>query len=140
MHAMTYSPREQRGSAILEALISILIFSVGILAITGLQAISIKNVAAAKYRTDASFLANQVIGQMWADDKSNQTLKTNYETGKPKYETWSANVIKALPGAATTPPTIKIDANNVATVTISWQEPGETLAHRYVALTRIDKN
>lgn len=55
----------QRGSMMLEALISILIFSIGILAIIGLQAASIKMSSDAKYRSDASFLASQLVAQMW---------------------------------------------------------------------------
>ncbi len=58
----TYS---QRGSVLLEALISILIFSVGILGIVGLQASSIKMSSDAKYRSDASLLANEYLGSMW---------------------------------------------------------------------------
>jgi len=57
----------QSGAMLLEALIAILIFSLGILAVIGLQAQSIRNSAESKYRSDASFLANQLIGRMWAD-------------------------------------------------------------------------
>ena len=59
--------RQQTGVMLLEALIAILIFSLGILAIIGLQAQSIRNSSEAKYRADASFLANQLIGYMWTD-------------------------------------------------------------------------
>ena len=58
---------KQSGVMLLEALIGILIFSIGILAVVGLQSLSVKNQADAKYRADASYLANQIIGQMWAD-------------------------------------------------------------------------
>ena len=64
-------PVSQRGSMLLEALIAILLFSMGILGLMGLQAIALKNTADAKYRTEAAFLANQIIGQMWADNPAN---------------------------------------------------------------------
>ena len=48
----------QRGVVLIEALVAILIFSVGILAIVGLQANMIKNTAEAKYRSEASYIAN----------------------------------------------------------------------------------
>lgn len=51
----------------LEALISILIFSIGILAIVGLQVSSVNMSSDAKYRADASMLAGQYIGKMWED-------------------------------------------------------------------------
>jgi len=67
MKAQTLRRDSQSGAMLLEALIAILIFSLGILAVIGLQAQSIRNSAEAKYRSDASYLANQLIGRMWAD-------------------------------------------------------------------------
>ena len=60
-------PKAQKGIVILEALIALLIFSLGILALVGLQAAMIKNTSDNKYRVDASFLAQERIGRMWAD-------------------------------------------------------------------------
>ena len=129
----------QQGSIVLEALISILIFSIGILAIVGLQAASIKNTAAAKYRTDASLLANQVIGQMWLGDKTNATLVANFSSPDgADYVTWADTVSQALPGASAVPPTIAIDANNNATVTVFWQGPDEAEAHNYTAIAVVN--
>lgn len=131
----------QRGSVVLEALISILLFSIGILAIVGLQAASIKNVTAAKYRTDASLLVNQVIGQMWVSDKSNATLVTNFSSpAGANYVTWANAVAQSLPGVSGVPanaPTIAVDANNNATVTVFWQAPDEAAAHKYTAIAVI---
>lgn len=130
---------KQRGSVLLESLIAILIFSMGILAIVGLQGASIKNTANAKYRTDASMLANQIIGQMWAGDKSAAALQASFNSpGGAKYVLWKANVQQALPGAAANAPTVSIDAGNVATVTIWWQSPGESAPHSHVAIARIN--
>lgn len=136
---MNTAPKtKQRGSVVLEALISILLFSIGILAIIGLQAASIKNVAAAKYRTDASLLANQVIGQMWVSDKSNAALVANFSSpAGADYSAWVITVAQALPGVSGVPanaPTVVIDANNNATVTLFWQEPNETAAHNYTSI------
>lgn len=128
----------QQGSVVLEALISILLFSIGILAIVGLQAASIKNVAAAKYRTDASLLANQVIGQMWAGDKANATLSANFSSPSGAgYIAWADTVAQALPGVSGVPanaPTIAIDASNSVTVTVFWQAPDEPAPHNYTAI------
>lgn len=129
---------KQNGSVVLEALISILIFSIGILAIVGLQAASIKNVASAKYRTDASLLANQIIGQMWVSDKTNAALITNFSSpAGANYVAWANIVGQRLPGVSGVPanaPTIAIDANNNATVILFWQAPNETVAHNYTAI------
>jgi type IV pilus assembly protein PilV len=135
MHRMK---SKQTGSFILEALISILIFSIGILGIVGLQAAAIKDTAAAKYRTDASLLVNQIVGQMWVDDKTNAGLIANYESpGGAKYLDWKSGVVQALPGASATPPTITIGANNAVTVTVWWQSPDEFTPHNYTAIANV---
>jgi type IV pilus assembly protein PilV len=66
---------------LLEALIGILIFSLGILSLVALQATSIQLTSDAKYRTDASLLANRLIGQMWASGLAPDALETAFENG-----------------------------------------------------------
>src|SRR5205823_13644336 len=51
------APGSERGVMLIEALAAILIFSIGILAVVGMQAVAIKDVASAKYRSEAAFLA-----------------------------------------------------------------------------------
>jgi len=127
---------------VLEALISMLLFSIGILAIIGLQAASIKNTAAAKYRTDASLLVNQVVGQMWVSDKTNATLVANFSSpAGAGYTAWVNTVAQALPGVsgvAANAPTIAIDASNNATITVFWQAPDEAAAHNYTAIAVVN--
>lgn len=64
-------PGTLRGMALIEALVAILIFSVGVIGVLGLQALALKSSSDAKYRADAAFLANQLIGQMWVDSRAN---------------------------------------------------------------------
>ncbi len=61
------APAAQRGVVMIEVMVAILIFSVGVLAIVGLQATMIKSTADAKYRADANYIAQSRIGQIWAD-------------------------------------------------------------------------
>ena len=56
----------QKGSALLEALIAIVVFSLGLLALAGAQANAIRAQGEAKARADAAFVANQVIGDLWS--------------------------------------------------------------------------
>ena len=131
--------KKQTGMAILENMIAILIFSFGILGIVGLLAASMKNTASSKYRNDASMLANQIAGRMWTSDKSNTSLKTNFESPSgTNFVEWKTSVASVLPGVAANQPTIQIDASNVATVTVRWQAPGEAAAHNYVLIARIN--
>lgn len=135
----------QSGSMILEALISILIFSMGILAIIGLQAASVTASTDAKYRTEASLLANQLIGQMWVSNRTSTVLQ-NYSTTQD-YANWLATVASRLPGVAANQPTLTVTPNvglnttsSLVTITIFWKlpsEPAANPAHQYVAIAQI---
>ena len=125
----------QRGVMLLEALIGILLFSIGILAVVALQASATKAVTQAKFRTDASFLADQVIGQMWAN-RTNAAAYAYAGGAVPAVLTaWMQEVNGRLPNAATYPPTVAIAPTAYAgpptytayqvTVTIFWQLPDE---------------
>lgn len=149
MHFMACSPREQQGSMLLEALIAILIFSMGIIAIVGLQATSIKLSTDAKYRSEASLLANKLIGQMWVSDRASAvTLATNFSSSPAggNYTTWLASSVQTtLPGvsaASNTLPTVSIltpagATQGQVTINIFWQMPGETTRHNYTAIAQI---
>lgn len=137
---MNSTIRQQQGVVLLESLAAILIFSVGILGIVGLLAASIKSNGDAKYRSDASMLANQIVGKMWVEDKSNAALKSNFESPDgAEYTAWKTSVADALPGVAANVPTIDISDDNVATVRVKWQAPGEAAPHSYVLVARINE-
>lgn len=128
--------RSQAGVMLIEALIGILIFSIGILALIGMQGAAIRNTTDARYRSEASFLANQIIGQMWVD-RSNLTQYTS--TGYAPRDTWATEVAERLPGVTGTRlPTIVIGAENEVTVTIQWLQPGETQGRTLQMINRIN--
>ena len=87
--------RGQSGVMLLEALIAILIFSLGILGIVGLQAVQMKLVADAKYRSDAALLAEELIGQMWASDRTAATLNAVFATGATACTAQAAGIAAA---------------------------------------------
>lgn len=130
--------KQQSGFLLIEGLIAILIFSFGILALVALQAVVVKEVGEAKYRMEATQFANQLIGQMWGDDKL--TLAVNYASPDgSRYLLWKNEVVAAgsLPGAATNLPTVVFGANNQVTVSVFWKQPGADVAHQYVAITQL---
>lgn len=114
--------RTQQGLMLLEGLIAIVIFSLGILAIIGLQAATVKQTTDAKYRLDASFLANQSIGTIW-------TNRSNLAAHAVTNET-----ISSLPNGKRT---ITVSGSQV-TVTITWKLPGETATRSYTAIAQIN--
>ncbi len=68
----------QSGVMLIEALIAILIFSIGVLGIIGLQGTAVKASTDSKYRSEAALLANELIGQMWASNRTQATLQAAY--------------------------------------------------------------
>ena len=128
--------RRQSGSVILESMIAILVFSLGILGIVGLQAASIKASTDAKYRSEASLLVNELIGRMWVSDRNQATLEANFASPDgDAYQAWAwvgtgaadegtqadparGTVLETLPGAAANLPTISIAAVAPVAVTL----------------------
>jgi type IV pilus assembly protein PilV len=142
---MKRSKSKQSGVMLLEALISLLIFAIGVLGLMGMQAMAIKVAADSKYRGEAAMHADQIINQMWADDRTNAVLVANYSSTPSgvKYEVWRDQIQGAgtgLPGSSLSgnAPTVTIDANNLVTVTIRWQPPNATAANRYVTVARLN--
>jgi type IV pilus assembly protein PilV len=62
---MMNTKSRQTGLVMLEGLIAILIFSMAILGVVGMQATAIGKGSESQYRADAAFLANQLLAQMW---------------------------------------------------------------------------
>lgn len=130
----------EHGFSLLEGLVAILIFSLGVLALISMQATSIQQSSGAKYRSDASLLANDLIGQMWVSDRTAATLQTNFMSGGANYTTWVNNVQATLPTAAASAPSVSVTGTGVATITIFWKAPNEAAsaaANRYTTVAQI---
>jgi len=134
---------QQKGSVLLEGLIAILIFSMGILAIVGLQGAAIKTVADSQYRLEASFLTNRIVADMW----TNPANINNYVYpggGATALAPWVADVQARLPGVASNPPTITITGDAAsgytATIAVFWQAAGESTPHNFTSVSYININ
>jgi type IV pilus assembly protein PilV len=123
--------KTQKGVMLLEALVAILIFTLGIIAVMGMQAASISQVTQAKFRTDASYLANQIVGKMWTDIPN---LANYASSGYAGRAAWNAAVASTLP----TGNGIITVAGSVATVTVQWKLPSESVTHQYVTIANIN--
>ena len=86
----------EEGVMLIEALIAILIFSIGILAVVGMQATAIKNVTESKSRSEAAFLAEELMAQMWIDQ--------NISTGAVQVNASNVTVANYNYGGSGTPP------------------------------------
>ena len=137
--------RKQGGVVLIEALLGILIFSIGILALIGMQSVAVKNTTDARYRTEAAYLGNGILGQIRLDIANlNQYADVNVATYAPR-STWRSQVEALLPGvniaSAQRVPSIVLaagptypgdtDAPSQVTVTLTWMQPGETQERRF---------
>ena len=143
------NPTKQSGVMLIEALVGMLIFLIGILALMGMQAAAISNTTQAKYRSDAALFAGQIVSQMWSDP--NNIASYAYTSGgsstNANVNAWVSRISNTLPGtsASTNPPSIAIAASNGGfdiTVTVRWQAPNETAAtaHNFASTSRIAFN
>lgn len=144
-----------RGFVLLEALIGMLIFAIGVLGLVGLQSTAIKTATEAKGRSEAAFLANQLIARMWTDRSSLASYALNATatpcssgsntSAHPPVANWLGYVQGdavdpgLLPGAAGLRQAIVLGANNEVTVTLCWLAPGGEV-HRHVARSQIRFN
>lgn len=111
----------QQGVVIIEAMIAILIFSIGVLGIVGMQASMIKNTSESKFRADASYIAQQQIGMLWTDPAN-----------LPADGSTTNNNIPDLPNG-----TISITrVGTLYTVIVNWQQPGES-PHNFTTIATI---
>lgn len=101
--------RPQQGFMLLEVLVALLIFALGVMGLVGLQANAVKQVGDAKYRADAAMLADDLVGQMQVADRSFAALNAAFNsTDGTAYAAWKARVTAALPGAASYSQTVTL--------------------------------
>lgn len=135
---MSMKKNHQSGSVLLEALISILIFAFGVLALFGMQATALKNMSQSNYRATAVFMASQLIGSVQGDINHLADYQYTVGTTNAKVDPWLAELTAALPQAGAT---VAVDnANSTITVTVSWQAPGDTTGHQHQVSTYVSYN
>jgi type IV pilus assembly protein PilV len=149
----------QAGSFLLEALIGIVIFALGALAMVALQANAITVQSDAEYRIEAASFADQILGQINANvqrDTNNAVITSTLNafshnattsascnfTGSPNPPTnpiianWVSAITTGatgLPGSTTAMQQIVIDTgnNNQTTVVICWRSPRDQALRYY---------
>jgi type IV pilus assembly protein PilV len=135
--------RNQRGATLIEGMLAILIFSIGILGIMGLHAASIRNTTDAQFRAEASHLANSLIARMRVYDAGTVTTDFASPAGA-QYTQWLADIATAnetLPGMATNPPTVAFGGANGREITVSifWQAGGDTAVRQQIVHSQLDQ-
>jgi type IV pilus assembly protein PilV len=102
----------QQGSVLIEAMVALVIFSMGVLALVGLQSAMIKNSSDNRYRAEAQLIAQTHIANMMAYGGDAANYITQVDKDKIKSQ---------LPNGTLT---FSALTNTMVTVTVGWQVPG----------------
>ena len=149
----------QTGAFLLEAMIAILIFALGVLGIVGLQGSAMRFTNDAQYRGEAVYLANSLMARMWADDTDPVALAAKYDSGAggSGYLAFK-QMVSTLPGAPANDPVVEVNPatcgnppvpvvrpsvqGSVVCITVFWEPPGEAVptVHRFETMGVIGLN
>jgi type IV pilus assembly protein PilV len=139
------------GFAMIEVLVAILLFVIGILGLIGLQAAMTQAQSESKVRADAANLVDELSALMWSELGNKATIAnlTNYTTGgcgtSAACTAWRAKLGQVLPGGSLKELTFDdtvdtwAETHGLVKVTLAWTLPngGE---HQYVATFNVAQN
>lgn len=142
----------QTGSGLIEQLVSLLLFSIGVIGLMSVQGTVINHASDAQYRAEASLLANQIIGIM-RTDRTNLSSYQHNPVGSActptVVATTNANALawlssftttssaSYLPGATSATQQISVDVNRTVQVIVCWKAPQDDGWHNYTVTTQI---
>ncbi len=157
-----------RGFFLIEAMVAILIFALGILGLVAMGGTAVSSQSDAQYRTEASALADAIAGEIAINlDRTDETTKapslaffnhhatgastdcnfTGAATGIASVadlanRAGNATALPGLPGATTAQQQVKVDpapANfNRVEITLCWKAPSDTAMRRHTLVTYIN--
>jgi len=149
--AIQSAGRRAAGFALIEVMVSVLLFAIGILGLVGLQATMTQTQTESKVRADAANLVDELATVMWGQLGNQNTMANlaGFSTGgcggDAACGAWLTKMQRALPGGTLTDLTF----NNVAdtwdvnhgmvSVTLSWSQPNGG-SHKYVSTFNVAQN
>lgn len=119
------APAAQRGSMLIEVLISVLLLSVSVLGLVRVLANTMQDSGELEYRSVASTVADESLGLIWVGDKANLE---DFEVEDEEVEQLPAGLR-----------TIEVDGN-VVSVTVSWQAPSAPGRSQHSVTATITEN
>lgn len=162
------SPQHQRGVFLIEALIGIVLFAVGILALISMQASTISVQSDAQFRIEAANLVDRMVAELavGVDRTSAATIQStlsNYAynatttagatcsfsgggaggaptTTANAVNAWVTAVTTALPGSTATMQQILVDTTtfNKVTITVCWKTADDAIARQHSVITYVN--
>jgi type IV pilus assembly protein PilV len=138
--------RYQQGGGLIESLIALIVLSVGILGLVGMQANLIQQNGESRVRMQAGFMASSLLGMAAANPQnvgcyivnSAQSAGCTSADAQAQAVTWTNDVMNGLPNAASVPPQVAYDnASGQLVVTLRWRVPGDAAVHNFSAATQV---
>lgn len=122
------------GFAIIEALVSILLFAIGIVGLLNMQAYMASATNQTKYRSEAIDFVNEITANIMMDKVGFASYADG--VGNPTRTQWDNDVAKTLPNGSTS---ITINGQQV-TVDVYWKGKDELDKHQYEVVTYVSYN
>jgi len=114
----------QRGSALIEALIAIVLFGIGIVSLVRVLGTAVRDAGDVEFRSVAAAVADTTIARMWVDRSNLASYVVSNAT------------LADLPGGTQT---VTVNGN-IVTVTINWQPPGTAAARTHTVTATLVGN
>jgi len=135
-----FIPRRQRGIALIEALVAVVLLGVGLLGVIGLQARSYSALSDTGMRAEATIAADKLLGIMAADQANLAAYQLAAgATPGSRIRPWYDETRAHIPGAR-----IQVDLAQVAgtsrvqaVITIGWARKANTAANQHVVTAYI---
>ena len=146
---------QSQGFSLVEVLVALLVLSIGLLGLAALQTTSLQYNTGSYLRTQATFLAYDIIDRMRVnsaavvdsdgtgyDQPTSTAISftvdcgasscTSAELANYDVKKWYDRAVVTLPNATTTPPTINIGPTKLVTITIRWMERDLPLSQTWI--------
>ena len=124
--------RSVRGMSLIEVLVSMVIFIIGVLGLLSAHATAFSSFTDSKYRVDATLLTDRLIGEVWVDraNVAQYAYAGHTAQASARIAPWLAQLRQSLPAADAA---VEVVGDEVR-VTVTWQpRDGEIRTHVAVA-------
>jgi type IV pilus assembly protein PilV len=124
--------QQQVGVALIEVMVSLLIFSLAVLGLVAMQSKAINYAVSSEDRSRAALLADEIVTTMWLEGTASLSQSTK--------DAWTSRVqnatVSGLPNASAN--VSAPDATtHITTVTITWQPPSKTSTETSKYVTQV---
>jgi len=145
---MARQPYLQRGFSLIEVLVAVVIFSLGVLGLVRMQATTVRLSTDARQRAEATFLADQLLARMLISDPTTASTFSHRATGavscapsgprstNPVLLDWLSQVTAAFPRVSVDDQQVIVNGADV-TVRLCWKNGENDTPHTLEVNNRV---